>query len=76
MTPEERDVLRAEVVGGVLERALEDNARMRAALEEIAKRTIQRDLNRLAHAALGHRPNPLTAQLLAEIEAEKTWWAW
>jgi hypothetical protein len=44
---------------------------MRAALQEIAHRTIQRDLNRLAHEALGHEHNPVTVRLLAEIEIER-----
>lgn len=36
------------------------------ALEEIAHRTLQRDLNQLAHQALGHQPNPHTLELLAD----------
>jgi hypothetical protein len=53
-----------------------ENARMRAALEEIAERTLQRDLNRLAHQALGHEPNPFTVRLLAEIEREQALARW
>ncbi|WP_084963340.1 hypothetical protein [Thermoactinospora rubra] len=45
--------------------------RQRKALEEIARRTIQRDLNRLAHAALGHQPNPSTQLLMDEINHER-----
>ncbi len=41
-----------------------DCQRMREALEEIALRTVQRDLNALAHQALGHEPNPWTVRLL------------
>jgi hypothetical protein len=52
-------------------RLVADNERMRAALQEIAHRTIQRDLNRLAHEALGHAHNPVTVRLLAEIEIER-----
>lgn len=50
---------------------LAENRRMRAALQEIALRTMQRDLNALAHQALGHQPNPWTVRLLAELERER-----
>lgn len=48
-----------------------ENERMRGALEEIARRTMQAPLNRIAHAALGHRESPLTVRLLAELEWER-----
>lgn len=54
----------------------EENARLRRALEEIARRTLQADLNRLAHEALGHVHNPTTVRLMAEVErdwAERRW---
>lgn len=60
----------------MLERLISDNARMRAALEEIAERTIQRDLNRIAHEALGDEPNPHTVQLMAEIDRERALARW
>ncbi|GAA0402743.1 hypothetical protein GCM10009530_63390 [Microbispora corallina] len=41
-------------------------AELEHALREIARRTIQRDLNQLAHAALGHTPNAHTVALLAD----------
>ncbi len=44
--------------------------RMREALEEIALRTIQRDLSYLARAALGQKPNPYTARLREELGRE------
>jgi hypothetical protein len=47
-----------------------ENRRLREALEEIAWRTIQRDLNRIARAALGHPDDPMTVRLLAELERE------
>ncbi len=47
-------------------RLAEERDRMRAALEEIALRTIQRDLSYLARAALGQKPNPWTVRLLEE----------
>lgn len=51
-------------------RLLAENERMRQALEEVALRTVQRDLNKIAHLALGHQPNPHTVRLLAELEQE------
>jgi hypothetical protein len=48
-----------------------ENARLREALQQIAERTMQADLNRLAHAALGHRPRPFTLLLLAELRREE-----
>ncbi len=48
-----------------------DCQRMRAALTQIASRTMQRDLNQLAHQALGHQPNPWTVRMLTEIERER-----
>ncbi|MEV8638926.1 hypothetical protein AB0395_45455 [Streptosporangium sp. NPDC051023] len=54
-----------------LARLSAENRIMRVALEEIAHRTIQAPLNRLAHAALGHQPNPQTTQLLAEIDQDR-----
>lgn len=59
-----------------VERLMAENARMRRALEEIAERTVQRDLNRLAHKALGHELNPRTVQLLAEIDRERAFARW
>lgn len=47
-----------------------ENARLRAALEEIAYRTYSSHICRIAHDALGHQPNPVTVQLMAEIERE------
>lgn len=60
----------------MVEHLISDNARMRAALEEIAERTIQRDLNRIAHEALGHEPNLFTVQLMAEIDRERALARW
>ncbi|WP_433364232.1 hypothetical protein [Streptosporangium sp. CA-115845] len=48
-----------------------ENTRMRAALEQIAHTTMQAPLNRLAHQALGHEPNPYTVELLADIESDR-----
>ncbi|MEU6725562.1 hypothetical protein ABZ917_17790 [Nonomuraea wenchangensis] len=59
-----------------VERLMAENARMREALEEIAERTIQRDLNRLAHAALGHRPYPFTLLLMSELDRERELARW
>ncbi|MCC5574536.1 hypothetical protein IMZ11_02635 [Microtetraspora sp. AC03309] len=47
-----------------VEELLADNKRMRAALEEIAYRTIQRDLNRIAREALGQQ-SPRATDLVA-----------
>lgn len=52
-------------------RLSEENQRMRSALEEVALRTIQRDLNRVARAALGEELNPHTVRLLSELERER-----
>lgn len=41
-------------------------AELEDVLEEIAHRTLQRDLNQLAHQALGHRHHPHTLDLLAD----------
>ncbi len=43
---------------------------LRSVLQQIAERTLQRDLNRLAHEALGHVPNPQTVRMLAELKQE------
>jgi DeoR/GlpR family transcriptional regulator of sugar metabolism len=53
-----------------------ENARMRAALQEIAERTIQRDLNRLAHEALGHETHPFTVLLMSEIDRDREFARW
>lgn len=45
-------------------------AELEQALAEIAETTSCRKANRLAHAALGHQPNPRTVALMAEIEAD------
>jgi DeoR/GlpR family transcriptional regulator of sugar metabolism len=59
-----------------VERLTAENVRMRAALKEIAERTIQRDLNRLAHEALGHEPHPFTVLLMSEIDREREFARW
>lgn len=59
-----------------LERLAAENARMRTALQEIAERTIQRDLNRLAHEALGQEVHPFTVLLMSEIDRERELARW
>ena len=54
-----------------LARLSAENRVLRAALLEIAHRTMQAPLNRLAHQALGHESNPHTTQLLAEITHDR-----
>lgn len=51
-----------------LARLSAENRILRAALLEIAHRTMQAPLNRLAHQALGHEPNPHTVALLAQTK--------
>lgn len=58
-------------IAAELARLAAENRILRAALLEIAHRTMQAPLNRLAHQALGHKPNPHTTQLLAEITHDR-----
>lgn len=60
-----------DLVAVELARLSAENRILRVALLEIAHRTMQAPLNRLAYQALGHESNPHTTQLLAEITHDR-----
>lgn len=66
MKPDMEELLDAELVAA--EARVDELERF---VREVAERTVQRDLNREAHRLLGHEPNPLTVQLLAELAEER-----
>lgn len=52
-------------------RLVEENLRMRSALERIAWTTRSATTNQIAHEGLGHQPNPHTERMLAELKQER-----